>query len=47
MKLQCSKNGSNFVCEKGTFLQIRSHMRMNKPGLENVSAGWTVQTRVS
>ena len=26
MKLQSSKNGSNFVCGKGTFLQIRSHI---------------------
>ena len=27
MKLQSSKNGSNFVCGKGTFSQIRSHMQ--------------------
>jgi len=28
MKLQNAKKGSNFVCEKGTFLQIRSQMEM-------------------
>ena len=26
MKFQSSENGSNFVCEKGTFSQIRSHI---------------------
>ena len=28
MKFQHSKNGSNIVCEKGTFLQIWSHILM-------------------
>jgi len=26
IKFQSSKNGSNFMCEKGTFSQIRSHL---------------------
>ena len=30
MKLQSSQNGSNFVCEKGTFSQIRSHIVKKK-----------------
>ena len=29
MKLQSPKNRSNFMCEKGTFLQIGSHIRMH------------------
>jgi len=26
MKFQSLQNGSNFMCEEGTFLQIRSHI---------------------
>ena len=36
MKLQSSKNGSNFVCEKGTFSQIRSHIWNQSGGIHSL-----------
>ena len=42
MTLQSSKNGPNFVCEKGTFSQIWSHIPLQLEVLshQNLFANW-------